>query len=127
MGTLIRLRAATRSPRFEAAPAPASHEEHGDGDLLPIVALLWFASIARVGYAVSEHELFGAETTLALFFVVLAPVLFRSSLPMGPRRRHSPVSVTPPAALARNESVVPLANARAARDRRLSHSNDESA
>jgi hypothetical protein len=127
MGTLIKLRAARRSPRFEAVPAPPSRDEQGDSDLLPIVALLWFASLARVGYAVWEHEVFGAETTLALLFVMLAPGPFRSSLPIRPRCRNVPAPSTPPFTLTPIAPVVPLANARAARERRRSHLNDESA
>lgn len=43
------------------------------GDIWPVAALLWVASAARVVLGFAEHEVFGAEGTLALACLVLIP------------------------------------------------------
>jgi hypothetical protein len=50
--------------------------EQGDRDLLVVGLLLWVASVVRVVAALLEHEVFGAEASLALVCVVLIPWKF---------------------------------------------------
>jgi hypothetical protein len=47
----------------------------GDSDLRFIAAAVWFASLIRVSFALAHREVFGAEATLALFALVLLPML----------------------------------------------------
>jgi hypothetical protein len=59
-----------------AADAAAAHENAGecpDGDLLPVVTVVWLASVARVIGALAREETFGAEATLALLAAALLP------------------------------------------------------
>ena len=53
--------------------APAAGR--ADLELLPIVGLLFAASLARVVHAVWRHEPFDIEPTVALFFVLGLPWL----------------------------------------------------
>ena len=46
----------------------------GDSDLRPIAAVLWVASLIRVGFALMNGQVFGVEATLALICVVLLPL-----------------------------------------------------
>jgi hypothetical protein len=46
-----------------------------DRDLLPVAIFLWLGSFARVAVAISRHEVFGVEPTLALVCLVLIPGL----------------------------------------------------
>ena len=50
-----------------------------NGDLVAVVLLFWAASVARVAIAFARHETFGAEATLALFGVVLSPIILRGA------------------------------------------------
>jgi len=47
----------------------------GDSDLRPIAVLLWVGSLIRVALALSHHEAFGAESTLALGCLLVLPLL----------------------------------------------------
>jgi hypothetical protein len=51
----------------------------GTGELLPVFALLWVASVARVVAGFLRHETFGTVGTLALVAVFLLPLLMRTS------------------------------------------------
>ncbi|MEP7050286.1 MAG: hypothetical protein ABJB12_08040 [Pseudomonadota bacterium] len=63
---LSRYRAITRRDLPLEIPA-------GDSDLRPIALVLWLASVLRVGLALANAQVFGAEVTLALACVVLLP------------------------------------------------------
>jgi hypothetical protein len=58
-------------------PEATGDERSGDADLLPVFAIVWAASVARVWIAVSGHEDFGAEATAALLFAVGSPFLLK--------------------------------------------------
>ena len=47
----------------------------GDSDLRWIGAAVWLASLIRVSFAFAHREVFGAEATLALLFLLVFPVL----------------------------------------------------
>jgi hypothetical protein len=51
----------------------------GTGELVPVFALFWVASVARVVAGFLRHETFGTVGTLALVAVFLLPLLMRSS------------------------------------------------
>jgi hypothetical protein len=53
----------------------ASEQRLLDADLLPVFAIVWIASVVRVAGAVTLHETFGVEATVALFCVLLLPWL----------------------------------------------------
>jgi hypothetical protein len=50
-----------------------------DRDLLPLFVVAWIASIVRVVGALVTAETFGTEPTLALFFVLGLPWLFKDA------------------------------------------------
>jgi hypothetical protein len=82
-----------------------------NGDLIPVFAIVWIAATARVLFAISDHEVFGAETTSALAFAVLFPLLLiaplvRTLLPRS--RRHGRCAVD-------DGKVIPFAPRRRAR------------
>jgi hypothetical protein len=66
MATIIEL-----SSRRRQKERPLS--SWGGHDLWCVGALLWIASVARAAIGRAEHEVFGAEGTLALACVVLIP------------------------------------------------------
>jgi hypothetical protein len=74
------------SPYRTPAPAPNPQEPpaaarlDGDGELVPLFAIVWLASITRVVQGVSRAETFGAELTLACFAVVLLPLAAREGV-----------------------------------------------
>jgi hypothetical protein len=75
-----------RTPRACVSSAPKGN----DSDLLVIGVILWLASVARVALAFAHHEVFGAETTLALGCVVGLPWLaLRSRFSARPQRANS--------------------------------------
>jgi hypothetical protein len=49
-------------------PDEIGDERSGDADLLPVFAIVWAGSVARVCIAISGHEDFGAEATAALLW-----------------------------------------------------------
>jgi hypothetical protein len=60
----------------------------GDSDLRPIAAVLWVTSVIRVGLALANAEVFGAEATLAAACVVLLPLAaFRARHPADTARQ----------------------------------------
>jgi hypothetical protein len=66
-------------------PADVSSGDHARDaerpmELLPMFALLWLASFARVLAAVASHETFDSEPTLALLAILLLPVLMKDEL-----------------------------------------------
>ena len=64
-----------RSP-YRIAPTPeARRVALPDGDILPVYAVLWLGSIARVAAGLARDESFGTEVTLATLVVVLLPWL----------------------------------------------------
>jgi hypothetical protein len=75
MGKLIEM-SSRRTPSSGLRRQP----EAADWDLLPIGALLWIGSVARVALAFAAHETFGAEATLALACVFGLPWLLWQSL-----------------------------------------------
>jgi len=78
MGKLILLpRARSLALAAETELPPASTESgYGlDWELLPVLGLLFVASLARVVHAVWRHEAFATEPTVALLFVVGLPWL----------------------------------------------------
>lgn len=56
------------------AEAPRS-EPSLDVELLPVLAVVWLVSLARVVFALLGHEVFGADATLAALSVVGVPAL----------------------------------------------------
>ncbi len=60
--------------RGKASPLVV-HRAFERSDLLPVYALLWFASLARVIAGFWRHETFGTLPTLALLAIVLLPLL----------------------------------------------------
>jgi hypothetical protein len=81
-------------PRWApSAPSASSVRDDAgsrpDGDLMPVYAIFWLASIGRVVLAAVRNETFGAMTTVALLAVVFLPVLFLAHLrwPRLSRRR----------------------------------------
>ena len=80
MGKLIPLplsRARSLALAASAAPRPVEATGGLDWELLPIVGLLFVASLARVVHAVWRHEPFETEPTVALIFVLGLPWLAR--------------------------------------------------
>lgn len=71
MGKLIPL----SRPRPESRADTLADGGSSDYQLLPIAALLFAFSLARVAYAVVRHEPFGLEATVALGCVVGLPSL----------------------------------------------------
>jgi hypothetical protein len=65
----------------EEADEPVCERDAGcpDGDLLPMLAILWIASIARVALSILRKETFGVEATLAFFVVLLVPFALRDA------------------------------------------------
>jgi hypothetical protein len=63
-------------------PSPA----RGESDLLVVGIPVWFASVARVALGVCQHEVFGAEATLALACAIGIPWLLASALVASPGR-----------------------------------------
>ena len=57
-----------------------STEPVHDADLIPVFAILWIGSIARVALALVRRDTFGPEPTMALFTVLLLPVLGKDAL-----------------------------------------------
>lgn len=84
--------------RSSAEPSPSTARENAesypDDDLVPIFAILWFASVARVVAATIRHETFGTDLTLALLAVLFLPVLLFEPLRwlLRLRRRESHVA-----------------------------------
>ena len=64
---------------YRAFVPPAATESRaepaGDGDLLPVLAILWVASSIRVALGLSMHEAAGVESTLAWLSVLAIPLL----------------------------------------------------
>ena len=72
-------------PRWTAArlPTPGVPEDADilpDGDLVPLYAVVWVASLARVVVAMIHHEPFGTEVTVAALATVLFPLLLLASI-----------------------------------------------
>jgi hypothetical protein len=89
--------------RFEVASAAAAHEEADgcpDGDLVPVVMIVWLVSVARVVGAVARQETFGAEATLALLAVGLLPISIARTVTWWARHRGRSASSS--------ESAVPV-------------------
>ena len=68
--------------RTPATPAPTAgssetEEPCPDADLRPVFVVLWLGSGARVVIGIADHEIFGAEGTLALLAVLIIPYLSR--------------------------------------------------
>ena len=57
-----------------------STEPAPDRELIPVFAILWITSVARVVLGLVQHEAFGQESTLAIFAVLLLPVLVKDAL-----------------------------------------------
>jgi hypothetical protein len=97
MGTVISL-----SSRRRREPRPELSSELSDWDLWLVGLLLWGASLARVAQASAEHEVFGAEATLAFLCTFLLPALtarrwlYRRSKAKQTRQRRRSVSSGPP-------------------------------
>jgi hypothetical protein len=101
MGTVIRL-----SGRSRAQPQLSASSELSDWDLWAVGLLLWAASLARVGQAVAEREVFGAEASLAFLCTFALPALAlrrwlyrrakakRLRQGRSPDRRRGPRSIT---------------------------------
>jgi hypothetical protein len=75
-------------------------ESRHDGDLVLIAIPLWLVSIARAAVSVARAEVFGAEASLALLFVLGFPwLLLRALFPRKPLepsfKRPSGASVVP--------------------------------
>ena len=51
-----------------------------DVELLPVLGIVWLASVARVVFAFIGHETFGADATLAMLAVVGLPLLALNAL-----------------------------------------------
>jgi len=75
MGTIHRF------PRRAHAATDHDHPREPDltnhRDLWVVGGLVWVASLVRVGVALVQHEVFGAEATLAAISVVALPWLMR--------------------------------------------------
>jgi hypothetical protein len=101
MGTVISL-----SSRRKGEPRLETSSELSDWDLWVVGLLLWGASLARVAQASAEHEVFGAEASLAFLCAFLLPALalrrwlYRRSKVKQPRQRRRPVSRGGPPRLA---------------------------
>jgi hypothetical protein len=69
-----------RTPVYRL-PVPAKQQRRAmarrtvDGTALAALAVLWIVSLLRVIGAIGRHEVFGAESTLALLCLVAAPWL----------------------------------------------------
>ncbi len=88
-------RLAAEPPPADPAPKPAPC----DVDLAPILLILWTCSVVRVALALTHHETFGAELTLAAMAVLGLPFLGRELLAdllarafgrLAPTRRGAP-------------------------------------
>jgi hypothetical protein len=83
------------------APSTSSIREDADvcpdGDLVPMYAIVWIASVARLVVAAISHETFGIEGTLALLAALLLPALFFESLRWLLRLRRREPHFTPSA------------------------------
>jgi hypothetical protein len=75
-----------RTPLESEAHEPIA--ECPDRDLLPVLALFWIGSVARVAVAFVDREGFGTEATLALVAVVFVPFQFRHALSWWRARRR---------------------------------------
>jgi len=83
-------------PRWASSRPPTSSDPEDadvcpDGDLVPMYAIVWFGSVARVVAATIRHETFGTEVTLALLAALLLTVLLWAPLRwlLFPRLRQS--------------------------------------
>jgi hypothetical protein len=78
------------SPYRTDAPIDRAQDEAEcpSGDLLPVIVLVWIGSVARVAGAFARGERFGAEPTLALFAIVLLPLLCADAAAWWLRRRR---------------------------------------
>ncbi len=56
---------------------PTGNDAYPDADLVPVFAIVWAVSTARVWIALSGHEGASTETTAAFVCVVGSPFLFR--------------------------------------------------
>ncbi len=48
----------------------------GDGDLAVVFGILWVGSLLRVGVALANHEMFGAEASVASAVIVILTAFF---------------------------------------------------
>ena len=71
---------------YRCQAARDDHDDDGpvagdaDVELLPVIAFLWLASLARVAAGLYQHEIFGAEATAALGAVLLLPLMSASGV-----------------------------------------------
>jgi hypothetical protein len=68
------------SPYRTHATTDSTADDHDgdwvpDADLIPVLTVVWLASVARVVAGVALGETMGAETTMALLTVVFVPVV----------------------------------------------------
>jgi hypothetical protein len=61
--------------RIDAA-SEREEEQCPNGDLLPVLAVVWMGSVVRVAAAVGGRETFGGEATLALITAVIISFMF---------------------------------------------------
>jgi hypothetical protein len=80
-----------------------------DDDLVPVYAIVWIASVARVIAATIRQETFGTELTLALLAALFLPVLLLEPLAwlLRPRRHESRCTTTADHKIAPVIALVP--------------------
>src|SRR5262249_39736939 len=82
------------SPYRTPAQRPERGAEPGqsfdDGELLPVLAIVWVASVVRLVLGVTRGEPFGTEMTLVTAAMVGLPVLAKDGIASLLRRRADP-------------------------------------
>jgi hypothetical protein len=86
-------------------------EIEGDRDLIPVAAILWVGSVARVIAGLAENETFHVEATLALFCVIAVPCWIVWSLVDGAAQKRA-TRVRKPSETTGPASVIRLAHRR---------------
>lgn len=89
MGKLIPLPRSRPQIRIDVRANALADGGSSDYQLLPIAALLFAFSLARVAHAVSRDEAFGIEATLALGCVVGLPLLVWRLVRKDPRNQRN--------------------------------------
>jgi hypothetical protein len=88
------------SPYRDPASRPEEHAPRADspiiddGEIVPVLALVWIASILRLIQGLSRGETFGAELTLVCFAIVVLPLAAKEGIGslLGRLRRGRPMS-----------------------------------
>ena len=74
------------SPYRAPAPRPEEHEGRADapilddGELVPVLAIVWIGAIARIIHGLLQHETFGVTSTLACFAAILLPLAAKDGI-----------------------------------------------